>query len=117
MDTKLATTNIRLSQWNAIIQDRIHSGLTVDEYCEDKDITRNMYYYWLRKVKEAAIEACPETFAELFPTEIISDTESESESVFSPQMVIRANNLAIEINDNTPKKLLSMVLEVAGNAE
>ena len=101
MDTKLATTNIRLSQWNAIIQDRIHSGLTVDESCEDKDITRNMYYYWLRKVKEAAIEACPETFAELCPTEIISDVESGS--AFSPQMIIRANNLTIEVNGNTPQ--------------
>ena len=114
MDTKLATTNIRLSQWNAIIRDRIHSGLTVDEYCEDKDITRHMYYYWLRKVKEAVIEACPETFAELFPTEILSDAEPAS--AFSPQMVIRTNNLAIEVNEHTPKELLSMVLEVSGNA-
>ena len=55
MDTKLATTQIRIQQWAAVIHDRQESGLKVDEYCEQHGLSRNAYYYWLRKVKEAAL--------------------------------------------------------------
>ena len=120
MDTKLVTTNIRLSQWNAIIQDRLQSGMTVDEYCEEKGIARHKYYYWLRKLKEAAIEANPHKFAELVPVETTSVQEpaltTTSESDFSPQMIIRMNNIEIALNNHTSKELLAMVLEVTGNA-
>lgn len=119
MDTKLVTTNVRLSQWNAIIQDRLQSGMTVDEYCEEKGISRPKYYYWLHKLKEAAIEANPNKFAELMPVETASVQESLStalESDFSPQMIIRMNNFEIAVNNHTSKELLAMVLEVTGNA-
>ena len=51
MNTKLATTQIRITEWAAIIKDCKSSGLKVDEYCQQHDISRDAYYYWLRKVK------------------------------------------------------------------
>lgn len=120
MDTKLVTTNVRLSQWNAIIQDRLQSGMTVDKYCEEKGIARHKYYYWLHKLKESAIKADPHKFAELMPAETRSVQEpvltTTSEYDFSPQMIIRMNNIEIAVNNHTSKELLTMVLEVTGNA-
>ena len=119
MNTKLVTKNVRLSQWNAIIQDRLQSGMTVDEYCEEKGVARHKYYYWLHKIKEAAIETNPLKFAELMPVETVSVQEPEltaPESDFSPQMIIRMNNIEISMNNQTSKELLEMVLEVTGNA-
>ena len=55
-DIQTVTQNVRLQQWTAIIQDRQTSGLKVDDYCSEHNISRNAYYYWLRKVKAAAIE-------------------------------------------------------------
>ena len=55
-DIQTVTQNVRLQQWTAIIQDRQASGLKVDDYCSEHNISRNAYYYWLRKVKAAAIE-------------------------------------------------------------
>ena len=55
MDTKLATIPIRTKQWASIIQDCRSSGLKVDDYCEQYSLSRNAYYYWQRKVKEAAL--------------------------------------------------------------
>ena len=55
MDTKLATIQIRTKQWASIIQDCRSSGLKVDDYCEQHSLSRNAYYYWQRKVKEAAL--------------------------------------------------------------
>lgn len=51
MDTKLATTNIRIQQWLAVFKARNESGLKIDEYCNQNGISQNSYYYWLRKAK------------------------------------------------------------------
>ena len=55
MNTKLATRQIRLNEWAAIIKDCKASGQKVDIYCEQHGLSRDAYYYWLRKVKEAAL--------------------------------------------------------------
>ena len=55
MNTRLATRQIRLNEWAAIIKDCKASGQKVDIYCEQHGLSRDAYYYWLRKVKEAAL--------------------------------------------------------------
>ncbi len=67
-DIQTVTQNVRLQQWTAIIQDRQASGLKVDDYCSEHNISRNAYYYWLRKVKAAAIENSGNLFAEVNPS-------------------------------------------------
>ena len=53
MNTKLATSRMWTGQWADIIKEE--SGLKVDDYCAQHDLSRNDYFYWLRKVKEAAL--------------------------------------------------------------
>ena len=55
MDTKPATMQIRTRQWTSFIQECRSSGLKVDDYREQHSLSRNAYYYWQRKVKEAAL--------------------------------------------------------------
>ena len=55
MNTKLATSRMRTGQWADIIKDCKESGLKVDDYCAQHDLSGNAYFYWLRKVKEAAL--------------------------------------------------------------
>lgn len=54
MDTKMATAKYRASQWMDIIRDRQNSGLNIKEFCKVRDISRHSYYYWQRKLREAA---------------------------------------------------------------
>ncbi|SFR74467.1 Transposase, partial [[Clostridium] aminophilum] len=53
MDTQLATSQIRLQNWVAIIRDQKSSGLTIKDYCQEHDLSQNAYYYWLRKSRRA----------------------------------------------------------------
>ena len=55
MNTKLATAQIRVKNWTAIIQDRNQSGLSVKDYCAQHQLSRDSYYYWLRKVNEVLL--------------------------------------------------------------
>ena len=52
MNPKLATSQIRLKNWAAIIQDRKQSDLSVNDYCSQHQLSRDAYYYWLCKIKE-----------------------------------------------------------------
>lgn len=45
MNTKLATRQIRLHEWAAIIKDCKASGQKVDIYCEQHGLSRDAYYY------------------------------------------------------------------------
>lgn len=54
MDTRKIATEYRLTQWAKIIQARQESGLNIKQFCEAQGIKSHIYFYWQRKVREAA---------------------------------------------------------------
>lgn len=116
MDTRLATTNIRIQQWTAVFKAKAASGLTVDEYCEQNGISRNAYYYWLRRARNAALEHTQTTFVELnVPTDEAALQASSMAHSFMPQLTIEKNGFVISLDSHTPKELLILALEAASH--
>jgi putative transposase len=62
MDTRKIAGQYRLTQWSEVIRRRTESGLNVRGFCDREGIRENTYYYWQRKLREAA---CGETGAAL----------------------------------------------------
>ena len=56
MNTREIAVEFRLSHWAKIVQDRNDSGLSINAYCKEIGIHENSYYYWLKKLREAACE-------------------------------------------------------------
>lgn len=117
MNTKLATSQIRLNEWAAIIKDCKASGQTVDTYCEQHGLSRDAYYYWLRKVKQAALKQAgfvelPALTSEQPPAQTIE----KGTSVFKTQMLIRINGIEFCVNENSPSELISRMLEIIRHA-
>ncbi len=119
MDTRVATTKIRIQQWVVVFQDRAQSGLKVDDYCKQHQLSRNSYYYWLRRVKEAALQSVGTKFVELEEPEalISSDHTYKTHSISSNSLAIQMNGVLISVNSNTSKELLTMVLGVVANVK
>ena len=67
INTREIAAEYRLSHWSSIIQERNASGKSIKSYCESIGIRTNVYFYWQRKLREAACQ-------ELLPA-IISDKE------------------------------------------
>jgi hypothetical protein len=56
MDTRDIAVEYRLSHWAKIVQDRSNSGLSIRAYCKDANIQESSYYYWLKRLRDAASE-------------------------------------------------------------
>lgn len=111
MNTKLATTQIRITEWAAIIKDCKASGLKVDEYCQQHDISRDAYYYWLRKVKAAALQQAG--FVEL----PLPENKPAPTTAFAVQMIVKVGDAELSINNDTPAELITRILEVIRHAQ
>ncbi len=54
MDTRKAATEYRMAQWAQIMQTRVERGQSIQEYCDAEGLSRNTYFYWQKKLREAA---------------------------------------------------------------
>ena len=61
MDTREIATEYRMSQWAQILRERKESGLSVRAYCKTAGIHENKYFYWQKKLREAACEDIQKT--------------------------------------------------------
>lgn len=65
MNTRDIAAEYRLAHWAQVMRDRTDKGLTIHAYCEETGIHENTYFYWQRKLREAACTGIPEATAEV----------------------------------------------------
>jgi len=56
MDTRRIAAEYRLRHWASIMSERQESGLSVRAFCEDSGIHENTYFYWQKRLREAACD-------------------------------------------------------------
>jgi len=119
---------MRLNEWTNIIEERIQSGKTVDLWCWEHGVSRNMYYYWQRLVREAAIEDAYEkiTTSEEFcengpdpeiavynPPPVFAKISNPIASVMSGRtsaVTVRIGNIECEIYNGAETRIVDCVL-------
>ncbi len=117
MDTQVAATNLKLKNWALTIKDCRDSGLSVKAYCHQHGISKDTYYYWFGKVKEAAL--IQSGFVEVTnPEKTRRDTQPENQKYAGPNVIeISVENLHVSLPLNITKDTLTMVVEVIRHAE
>lgn len=116
MNTQVAAASIRMQEWKQIIRDRKESGMTVQNYCAAHGLSKNQYYYWLRKIRERMIAQNPTVFAEI--TQPLQEPpKADCNRPAIPPITISRNHLTIGIREGDSRQLLQMVLEVTQDAE
>ena len=56
MNTGEIATKYRLMHWAQALKERNANGESIKEFCESRDISRNTYFYWQRKLREVACD-------------------------------------------------------------
>lgn len=107
MNTKIATRQVRIKQWAEIIQDRCNSGMKILDYCASHGITKDQYFYWLRRVKAAAIDANPSLVELPQPDNKLSTIRKPLNDAV---MIINKGNLSISVNANIPSSMLAQLI-------
>ena len=54
MNTREVATEYRLVSWAQVLQERVTGKESIKDFCRRKGISRNTYFYWQRKLREAA---------------------------------------------------------------
>ena len=54
MNTRNIAEEFRLSHWAGIMRERQESGLSIKAFCKSSGFHENVYFYWQRKLREAA---------------------------------------------------------------
>lgn len=102
-------------RWAMLIKERIKSGMTVREWCHDRDIKESRYYYWLRILRRDAVENKGHKQQVSPFVELPADTCREQ--VFDPAVaVIRKGNIAIEVTESASAGFIAKVMEALANA-
>ncbi len=56
MNTKEMARQVRLTHWAQIMRERKESGRSIRVWCRENNIKEKTFYYWQRRLREAACE-------------------------------------------------------------
>ncbi len=48
---------VTAQRWAALIKERMDSGMTIKEWCQERNIKESQYYYWLRTLRRDEADA------------------------------------------------------------
>lgn len=103
-------TQFRLEQWKKLITECQNSGLPVRTWCTQNGFKEQSYYYYLKKIREQAIENLPVPVPEDKPAvfkklEVVSPLPDTRAAV-----IIRLPNATLEINEGASQQTVQAVL-------
>lgn len=117
--TSLVAQQTRLSEWAEQIRECRNrpQGMTINQWCAQQGITKSNYYWRLRKVRKAFLEA-----TDVSPSFVEIPASFEQEEKVTPSepkiiAVLRGRNqLTLEITDQVSATFLNAVLGAMTNA-
>ena len=122
MDTSLTVRNLRRQSWALMLQEQSASGLSVKDWCEQNNLSTKSFYYRRRQVQAMVFDSVEGSrFTELvMPAQAEQKTDLKPNTstaiAFTPQLMISNGDLIIGVSQDTPRQLLSDVLQVIRNA-
>ena len=100
----------RLQNWTAAIQDCRSSGLSVKQWCRQREITPATYYRWEREVLALA-NAERTTAADTAVTFVELPAVQQQRNVSERAATIRIGEISIDVYNETDPELLKSMLE------
>ncbi len=118
MDTREVAKRYRMSQWTETIHECRSSGQTVKAWCADHGVSLKSYYYWLRRIRQAACEALPSLGenSSIVPVNIpIHTAGTRPVKDPSSQIVIHYGAVVLELRNHASATLIENTLRALQN--
>jgi hypothetical protein len=120
MNTREIATEYRLAHWANVMRERKESGLSIRAFCKVSGFHENIYYYWQRKLREAActqmmqVSPAPaETAVAPGGWSVCSIAESDSRNEFTDvgTMTVEIGKFKIKINNSDDMNLFTKICQ------
>lgn len=107
----LVKNQYRLEHWSQLIQERQSSGMKIDDWCKANGITRDAYYYWLRKIRKNACQALSLANPENNHTAAFKKLEIQSPAAGTQAaVIIHLPAATVEIQNGASQQTVEAVL-------
>ena len=111
MDTRKVAAEYRLARWTQMLQERDEKGQSIQEFCEAESISRNRYFYWQRKVREAACASVAKVRGESLSPMEWTRLAAEERPIREAKVHIEVNGCRITATGETDIALLQRICE------
>ena len=110
----------KLKNWSLRISDQKASGLSVTEWCSQNDVSKNMFFYWKRKLKDEVVtQMLPEIVPLTMPTPVptVSEKSCTTCTTFKPTTCARIyiNGISIEIDSSASDSFITTLIKAVRN--
>ncbi len=108
MNTRDIASEYRLAHWAQATRERADRGLSVRAYCAETGIHENTYFYWQRKLREAACSEIQVTGEKsIMPNGWALCVKGEPSQ--AQELTVEVNGYRIAVNKDTDPELLTKV--------
>lgn len=111
MNTRKVAAEYRLSQWVHVIQEQKCSGLNIKEFCQEKGLNRNAYFYWQRKIRKATCEGLLK-LGETTDIVPVGWMQLEKKQATGTTLDIEIGGCHITVDEKTDPELLKKVCRI-----
>ncbi len=117
MDSTTLTRQVKLEKWTEMIRERNESGLTIAQWCTKHSINQAKYYYWLKRVRQAACDQLPAISSgsvnHIVPVTFEDQAASHTSKPCSPYaMRVTIKGCSVEFTNDATPRLIETALQV-----
>ena len=118
------THEVRLHQWQEIIQAQLASGQNKREWCRENGISEKQFFYWQRRVRKeifdsqagALVSVTHNSEKSLVEVPLFSESTNIVANGFRPEAVIAIGNVTVGITGNISESLLMSIGKMISHA-
>jgi hypothetical protein len=105
------TINIRCQQWLQMIQEQKASGLTIEAWCRENNISKHCYYYRLKKLRQEAGARISRFVEVQAPQTSLLPDQKDLENLNSAAS-IACGKVVIGLSNHASEELISRIVRV-----
>ena len=118
MNSREIASEFKLAQWAQALKERAASGESVKEFCRGKGVSRNTFFYWQRKVRDAACGRLAEAQGKaVLPApgfvEVRQASPAFTETAAAGRVCVEAGAFRITADSGYPAGMLAELLREA----
>lgn len=103
-------------RWAALIEERMDSGMTIKEWCQERNIKESQYYYWLRNLRQDEADAAKQDSRAMPFVELPVICRKQEFQPGRPAAIIRKGDVSIEITESASASFIAKIMEAAAHA-